>query len=385
VYGSWGDNTGASRIAIGALPIAIVLAVITGCGGRGSDEGSVPSYDSGNVTASWVDATRAQSNALVAHDGIVCSTRAQELYCLDATNGDEIFAEQLPGTATSPALAGETLVVGVDSGPGGVLYGYSLEGRQLWSRQLDGHDVQPWQLPAGAPLVAAGDVVAWVRGTTRPQDLVAVDVASGQVQWRVPAADLLAVYADGRQIYTTNEHGSLVALDPTSGAELWRAQIDATAGGGRVASLTPVVDGAAVAVTIVGEPSRVVVVDAATGAQRWEQVLEAAEAIDASVAGTNGVIYVNDDDFLTAFDQTGDDLWSAPAAGGRLGPSDPLRLVAEHGRLFTIGEDVWDVSTNGGGGKRMREDVNAADVAVVNDHVIIAGATRLEAVPLVER
>ena len=45
------------------------------------------------------------------------------------------------------------------------------------------------------------------------------------------------------------------------------------------------------------------------------------------------------------------------AAGSTLGAGPPVRLVAEHGRLFTLGDSIWDISTRGGGGKRMRDDV----------------------------
>jgi len=380
---SLGNDARTWPIVVGALPLVSLLAVLTSCSGNGGD---TPSYDSSNVAASWVDRTRGQSNALVAHDETICSTHAHELYCLDGVSGDEIFAEQLPGTATSPALAGETLVVGVDSGPGGVLYGYSLAGRQLWSLQLDGHDVRPWQqLPAGESPPVAGDVVAWVRGTGPSQELVAVDIESGREQWRVPAADLRAVFGDGHKVYTANDLGSLAALDPDSGSELWRAQIGNGAGEGGVVSLLSVLDGSAVAVATDGEPSRVVVVNAASGAQRWDEALDSDEAADVSVASANDVIYINDDDFVRAYEESGDVRWGAPAAGSILGPSSPVRLVAEHRRLFTIGDGVWDISINGGGGQQMRENVNASDIAVVEDHVIIAGATRLEAVPLVER
>jgi outer membrane protein assembly factor BamB len=356
------------------------VTVIAGCGGNSRD---TPSYDSGNVGPDWVDRTRGDSNDLVAYDDTVCSTHAHELFCLDALSGDEIFAEQLPGTATSPALAADRLVVGDDSGPGGMLYGYSLDGRQLWSLPLDGHDVRPWQSQPGGHLLVAGNVVVWGRGTGPSQELVAVHVASGREHWRLPVADLGAVYADGHRLYTTNDHDELVAVDPRSGAQVWRAQIGEGASDSVV--LGSVLDGAGVAVAVDGEPGRVVVLDAGSGASQWDQVLDAETTANVSTASANGVVYINDDDFLTAYDETGDRQWFAPAAGGRLGPSTPLRLVAEHGRLFTIGDSVWDVSRNGGAGTRVREDVHPSDIAVVEDHVIIAGAERLEAVPLVQR
>jgi outer membrane protein assembly factor BamB len=368
-------------IVVAVVPIAMFLAVVAGCGGNGRDR---PAYDATDTSARWANRARGGSHALVVDGDTVCSTQARELYCLDAVSGDEIFAEQLPGAATSPSLAGETLVVGDHDADGGRLHAYSLSGRHLWSLELDGDVFLPGQ-SLGSGLLVAGDVVVRVHGTGPSQELVAVDVASGQEQWRLPVPDMRAVYADGHRLYTTSGRGSLVALDPGSGDQLWQAHLGEGAGSGDVVGLAPVLEGAEVAVAVDGEPGRIVVLDPVSGTERWDEDLHADTAADVTVASTDDVIYVNDDDFLTAYDETGEDHWGAPAAGSTLGPGTPVRLVAERGRLFTIGDGVWDISTRGGSGRQMREDVNASDVAVVEDSVIIAGATRLEAVPLVQR
>jgi outer membrane protein assembly factor BamB len=251
-------------VVIGVVLIASSLVVIVGCG---DTERHRPTYDATNVASSWVDRDRGQSNALVTHGDKVCSTRVRDLYCLDALSGDESFDEQLRGNATAPSLAGETLVVADDSSPGGVLYAYALDGQQLWSLQLDGPGLQPWQSePGGSPL-AAGAVVVWEHRTGPSEELVAVDVTSGRERWRLTAWTLGGAYADGQQIYISiNDRRTLVALDPRSGAELWRTPIST----GNVVDLTPVVDGAAVAVIVDGAPGRVVVLDAAHGTQRWD-------------------------------------------------------------------------------------------------------------------
>ena len=361
--------------------VAFVLAAaVAGCGGSSETE---PAYEAANLDADWVDQGRGGSNALVVLDETVCSTQLRELYCVSADTGREIFATQLPGEATSPVLAGEILVVADDSGSGGMLHGYSLDGQQLWSTELDAEDPLSAQFLDGGPRLA-GDVVAWVQGADGSRELVAADVASGRQQWRQPATDVRALYADGHQLYVSTDRGALVALD-ASGARLWHAQLDEITGDGTVLSLTAVLDGAEVAVAVDGEPGRLVVVDTASGTLRWDQDLDGVGAEEINVASDDGVIYVNDDDFLITYDERGDDQWVAPTAGATLGPGPAARLVAEHGRLFSLTDDVWDISTRGGAGKRVREDVNASDVAVVADHVIIAGTTRLEAVPLFER
>ena len=79
-----------------------------------------------------------------------------------------------------------------------------------------------------------------------------------------------------------------------------------------------------------------------------------------SITSSDDLIYINDDDFLIAYDGAGDVQWRAPAAGGSLGTRPVVGLVAEHGRLFTLGDRVWYIM-DGGGGRQLREDVNPSD------------------------
>jgi outer membrane protein assembly factor BamB len=367
---------------LGAGVVVVFGAVVAGCS-SGESSAREPAYEAANLDADWTDPGRGGSNAVVVHDETVCSTQRRELYCVSADTGNEAFAVQLPGEATSPVLVGEILLVADDGGSGGMLHGYSLDGRQLWTSELDIDEPVSTQLRDGGPLVA-GDVVAWVQDAGASRQIVAVDVGSGQQQWQQPATDVHGLYADGHQLYVATDHGALVALD-ASGARLWQAQLDDVTGDGTVLSLTPVLDGTEVAVVVDGEPDSLVVIDAVSGALRWDLELDGVGAEGISVASDDGVIYVNDDDHLRAFDETGDVDWGAPAAGGSLGQPDTARLVAEHDRLFSLSDSVWDIDTTGGGGKRVRKDVNASDVAVVADHVIVAGAAQLEAVPLLER
>jgi outer membrane protein assembly factor BamB len=76
------------------------------------------------------------------------------------------------------------------------------------------------------------------------------------------------VYTDGEQLFTTTDDRSVVALDQDSGTELWRAEADEVANDGTIVSVTAVMCGTAVAVTVDGRPRRVVILDTASGAHR---------------------------------------------------------------------------------------------------------------------
>ena len=99
----------------------------------------------------------------------------------------------------------------------------------LWPSSCRSRSSAPrWSQP-GAPLDVAGDVVVWTRGTGPPVELVALETTSGRERWHRPAKDL-GVYADGRHALTVGDDRSIVALDPDSGAQRWRAEV----GGGTI-------------------------------------------------------------------------------------------------------------------------------------------------------
>jgi outer membrane protein assembly factor BamB len=363
--------------------------------------------ESENLQARWVDPALADSNLLVTSGDTICSTREGVLFCLDAETGDQIFAEALPnpGTlpngatlppgATSPALVGETLVVADYPGPGGSLYGYSLDGRRLWEARVEG--ASPLELPGlaltpGSPLVA-GDVVVTV-GTAAGgnQQLVAIDAATGQERWRGPAEPLVHVVVDGQRVYSVVTNidtlaQSIIALDPASGAELWRMATDPAWGQFvYLSDVMPLADGSIVGLLMQGEPSRLVVVDAATGERRWElqldTTLELASQV-ALVASVDDVTVVADASRLSGHDSAGRELWSVamPVSGIGRGLGG-VRLVVDQGRLFTVGTDVFEIEPDDGSKQLVREVVFASDVAVAGDLLVIATAGELEAVPL---
>ncbi len=363
--------------------------------------------------AEWSDPALSSSNELVITDDAVCSTRRRVLYCVEGETGQQIFAETLPAEAGSPALVGETLVVADATGPeegAQSIYGYSLDGRKLWEADVAATAGRPSALALApeAPTVT-GELVLAVSNSGAPagavgpyQQVVAIDAATGEERWRGPAGVAATVVADGDRVYTTvvapggvtaddlRERDpddpldmQLIALEPASGAELWRLEMDPA--WGEIATVTRVVRGADetdVGLVIRGSVALLLVVDAATGARRWETELDTGATLLTRVAVADGVTVVVDDAGFAGYDRAGRALWSVPHPSSRhgVGLADS-QLVVDHDRLFAVGTDVFEVDTSDGTSESLREDVFASDVVIADDLLVIAGDAELEAVP----
>lgn len=386
--------------AVVAITVAVAVAV-TG-GGEGDDDAGEDAGEDAREAA--VLRPGPHQGAELAVDGdTVCSTSGRELFCMDAASGEEQFSETLPGTATSPALAGETLVVAA----GSRLYGYSLDGRQLWAAaglQID--NVDDADAPARPAFPVAGDFVAvtervprQVEGISEPRQVVGIDARSGQVAWRalsdaggVPVARWYGfgpVVADGRRFYATGlaapsepfsgPEMTLVALDAATGAEVWRKNLGNQT---LINAVAPFADGSAVAFAI-RNPARVLVVDAATGARRW--ILRLSSELG-SVAHTDGVTIVGDGPELRGYDNEGTELWTAstPDSDEDIVEQYPPELDTENGHVYAYRIRVSEIDPTDGTSQTIHENLPATDVAVAGGHLVIAG-DHLETAALPDR
>jgi len=130
-------------------------------------------------------------------------------------------------------------------------------------------------------------------GTERTGYYQTVAIASpGRVRWRRPTGG--SIYSSpavwGNRLYTANNNGALVALDASSGSEIWRFQST-----GNTLRSSPAVADNTVFVGgghgTIDDPN-FYAVDATTGQLRWK--LKTAGSFDASPAFSNGVVYCAD-------------------------------------------------------------------------------------------
>jgi outer membrane protein assembly factor BamB len=172
-----------------------------------------------------------------------------------------------------------------------------------------------------------------------------------------------------------------VALDGATGAELWRIELDdelASAMTTTIEAVASVADGSAVAFALRGEPARVVVLDAATGAHRWDVPLTSESG---SVAHIEGVTIVSDGAELRGYDNEGTELWTVPRPGSDVATRFPPELDVEGGKVYAFRLHVSVIDPTDGTARTLRQNVRPTDVAVAGGHLVIAG-TQLETAPL---
>lgn len=166
------------------------------------------------------------SPPLVADDFVVVATIDNRLRALRAFDGSEVWIidKQTPALtmrgSAIPALAGNTVIAGFDSG-------------RLLAAELDTGDVQ-WESilapPSGrSDLERLSDIDGQI--SVVGQDVYAagyqgrvasVAAESGQVLWAREISTYVGVAADWTSIYTTNDVGEVIALTRRNGQESWR-------------------------------------------------------------------------------------------------------------------------------------------------------------------
>jgi outer membrane protein assembly factor BamB len=212
-----------------------------------------------------------------------------------------------------------------------------------------------------APVVADGRIFTLDAGS----GLVATAMSGGRL-W---AADLTADFDKGGNVsggglaygagllFATTAYGELVAVDPATGAVQWRQRLDVAVTG------APATDGEAVYVA--GRDGSAWAVDAGTGKLRWQLAgLPAALGTVGTAApavGDRAVLFPYAAGVLTAVLKVGGtQVWSAPVAGKRLGRAyayngdvtgDPvidggrIYLGTASGRTVALsssgGEEIW--------------------------------------------
>ncbi len=271
--------------------------------------------------------------------------------------------ETMGPVRSSPTIAGGTVYVGSTDGS---LYAVdAASGAERWHAAV-GSPV------SSSPAVAHGLVIFG----SRDGAFHAVRSSTGELEWKFDTGDLLPWEwgFEGWDIYTSSPvladsvvvfgagDGSVYALQPTTGAELWRFDTD-----GRIRSTPAIADGIVFAGSTDG---LVYALDLASGSEVWRHATEGAgmtsadlgvdrKSIIAPVAVSEGLVFIGSrDGYMYALDQqTGERRWrfshdgswamSAPAiSGGTLyaGTSDG-RFV--HALDVQSGEELWRFTGEG--------------------------------------
>ncbi|GIJ52829.1 outer membrane protein assembly factor BamB family protein [Virgisporangium aurantiacum] len=137
---------------------------------------------------------------------------------------------RIPGSGADEFFFAGDLVV-VHSGNERVLRAYGLDGTLRWATAVPFQRAGPYPVVGGVLLVVT---------PTRPDEVVALDLATGQVRWTVDG-DLSAVAEGvvvvGRgpvELETNIRIRNLTGIDPATGRELWHEVIPPLAAGERI-------------------------------------------------------------------------------------------------------------------------------------------------------
>jgi len=186
----------------------------------GSDADQSPEFDTGETARYPEDVVMFQAN--LRRQGYYPDETVPESVSVHWSFPQNFVGHTAAKSSPMPTLEGEAVVFAGDSGR---IEAHSPDGRTRWSTPTDATELGFH----GSPTVV-GDT-AYIGGYDGA--LYALDVASGQLQWKTPAAHLngtLAVgsspaYHDG-VLYFIAEYGSpssgaLWAIDPATGEPLW--------------------------------------------------------------------------------------------------------------------------------------------------------------------
>ena len=220
----------------------------------------------------------------------------------------------------------------------------------------DGHEIVQVRSDAGLRPLPEG-----LR--TEPRNAWTFRPGTSEVRWTTldPAGDVYAVLASSSGL-------EVVHLDRATGEVQWRAAIDATEAAGVEATQQQVV------VAIGGDDPRLVALDPASGAVRWEHRSDGA-VMDQFVASDLGFVAVlvpaeSGDGRLTVLDPDGKEVWSAPASAARV--DGDLVLVQRAASVALL-----ELAT---GAARWERPIDAgAQVTLDRDHAFVAERRSLTA------
>jgi eukaryotic-like serine/threonine-protein kinase len=257
--------TGAQRWSawLGAQLGAASPLVIDGLIVLGDRTGVVHALDLASGVTVWTRATDGPIDGSAAGlgDEVFTATEAGTAFALDARSGTVVWQARLGGgVSRSIAARDDTIYLGFSGG--GFAAIAIADGTLRWETRLGTAG------EGGTATVVDGmlyEATGLDSGDPHAMTVLAIDASTGAVRWRYASPKGRPVYTpavvDGRA-FVVSEDSSVVALDATTGAELWSLPTDAP-----VEALPAVAGG----MVIVATDGRVLeAVDAATGAVAWE-------------------------------------------------------------------------------------------------------------------
>jgi outer membrane protein assembly factor BamB len=192
--------------------------------------GTVVALDpqSGKIIWTKVLGVPIRTSPTAANGKVFVVTTEGRLYCLSATDGEEVWSQRgLPDRTSilsniSPAVSGKTLVVPYSSGE---ISAYDIEtGRPLWRDSLAtskrGSSFNSMANP-GRPVISNG--VVYAAGNSGR--MIATSKKDGERLWSQTIASTQTPWPAGNMVYVVDRNGRVVAINAKSGDVAWVKQL----------------------------------------------------------------------------------------------------------------------------------------------------------------
>lgn len=335
------------------------------------DDGTGPRTD----TVAWnaiSDARTVPCSPTVVDGTVYVGSAAKAVHAIDAVTGEEKWrydTKRYVGAA--PAVHGDTVYT---ADADGVVYAVSTDGQEQWTHPTN-HNFHSRAVAVHEDTLVvgtAGTMPRVVRGDTdetREGVVIGLDIATGEEQWSFsgPADWFTGPTVGGGLIYIGNHNGTLFALDPANGEEVWRwISRDMSA---RI-EVPPTYHDETIYVGV-HVAGTVVAIDAVQGTERWSKNLKAAN-VRSSPAVDEDRVYIGATGQEASDYDSPDESNQTPTSKST--PNDTLGgmgVSATTGHVFALaaadGSTEWRHETD--------HDIRSSP-AVVGDHVYIVGGDR---------
>ena len=235
----------------------------------------------------------------VANDAVYVMSEDNQIYSLKegdgSTNWSQAASLEIAGVfgSASPAVGQGTVVAGFSSGE---LNAYRYEnGRMVWQDALQRTSIRTSVSSLNDidadPVIDSGQVFAVGQGGL----MVALDILTGQRQWELNVAGIDTPWVAGDWIFVVTDQAKLIAVSRQNGHIRWITQLQQfvkpKSKKGEVDYSGPVLAGNRLIVT--GTNGTIVTVDPTTGAIQGQTVVGAPVSLSPVVA--NSTLYVLDD------------------------------------------------------------------------------------------